>query len=138
MNLNQNITDLDGKNESWFLGKKLNFWPQCLGHYFVLSENCFSQKRVKNKVRFFVYKSANFGPTDKIWIFLKFLWNFWSEEPIRSHKFEKNTNVQRNFLLKRAPQNMVNCGFRRHLLSEMHNFRAIWLVSSRLLEHCQF
>ena len=32
MNLNQNFTDLDGKNESWFLDKKLNFltivsWP---------------------------------------------------------------------------------------------------------------
>ena len=43
-----------------------------------------------------------------------------------------------DFLLKRAPQNSVDCRFRRHLLSEMHNFRAILLVSSRLLEHCQF
>ena len=42
------------------------------------------------------------------------------------------------FFVKRVPQNRVNCRFRRHLLSEMHNFRAIWLVSSRLPEHCQF
>ena len=129
----------------WFRWLK---WVMIFGHKFkflttvfwpLFSKNFCSQKRVKYKVGFFVYKSANFSPTDKIWIFLKSLWNFWSNEPIRSPKFEKKiTNVQRNFLLKRAPQNRVNCGFRRHLLSEIHNFRAIWLVSSRLLEYCQF
>ena len=33
---------------------------------FVVSENCCSQRGVKNKVWFFVYNSVNFGPTDKI------------------------------------------------------------------------
>ena len=98
---------------------------------------------VKNKVQFFVYNSVNFGPTDKI--SLKSLGNFWSNEPIRSPKFEKKSPRAQIFFIKssknwikRAPRSRVNCRFRRHLLSEMHNFRAIWLVSSRLLEHCQF
>ena len=76
---------------------------------FVVSTNCCSQKRVKNKVRFFVYNSVSFSPTDKIWISLKSLWNFWSNEPIRSPKFEKNYVRAQAFLtiffLKRAPPN---------------------------------
>ena len=76
---------------------------------FVLSENCYSQTGVKNKIRFFVYNSVNFGPTDKIWISLKSLWNFWSNELIRSPKFKKNYERAQAFLtiffLKRAPPN---------------------------------
>ena len=76
---------------------------------FVVSTNCCSQKRVKNKVRFFVYNSVSFSPTDKIWISLKPLWNFWSNELIRSPKFEKNYIRAQAFLtiffLKRAPPN---------------------------------
>ena len=76
---------------------------------FVVSTNCCSQKRVKNKVRFFVYNSVSFSPTDKIWISLKSLWNFWSNELIRSPKFEKNYVRAQAFLtiffLKRAPPN---------------------------------
>ena len=76
---------------------------------FVVSANCCSQKGVKNKVRFFVYNSVNFSHTDKIWISLKSLWNFWSNEPIRSPKFEKNYERAQAFLtiffLKRAPPN---------------------------------
>ena len=76
---------------------------------FVVSTNCCSQKRVKNKVRFFVYNSVSFSPTDKIWISLKPLWNFWSNELIRSPKFEKKYERAQAFLtiffLKRAPPN---------------------------------
>ena len=76
---------------------------------FVVSANCCSQKGVKNKVRFFVYNSVNFSHTEKIWISLKSLWNFWSNEPIRSPKFEKNYERAQAFLtiffLKRAPPN---------------------------------
>ena len=51
---------------------------------------------------------------------------------------KKIMNVQRYFLLKKVPQNRVNCELKCHLLSEKHNFRAIWFVSAGCLNTANF
>ena len=125
------------------------FRDTVLGHCFVLSENCCSQKRVKKRVK---KKSGFLSISPPILVLQTKFEYFWNPceisdqmSPSEAPNSKKNPERAQNFFIKssknwikRAPQSRVNCRFRRHLLSEMHNFRAIWLVSSRLLEHCQF
>ena len=155
MNLNQNFTDLDGKNESWFLDKNLKFltvvsWPLfwVLTHWTVLALpvelillNCLRSWLLFKIV--IKITSNNFRHLSKdSFTTINFISVAGRTHAIES--FEIVIIIQRcdknhiDFLLKRAPQNMVNCRFRCHLLLEMHDFKTILLVSSRLLEDCQF